>query len=82
VRSPNCLVTITQATSLRLLGISFADAWVAATALYYRVPSITNNRVDYKMIDGLSRTVRLGCRPTAVQYLALFPTSTPRGHDR
>ncbi len=33
--------------------INTADAWIAASALYYRVPLITNNRKDYSMIDGL-----------------------------
>ena len=33
--------------------IQTADAWIAATALYYEVPLITNNADDYAMIDGL-----------------------------
>ena len=33
--------------------IQTADAWIAASALYYQVPLITNNSVDYSMIDGL-----------------------------
>jgi len=50
----------------RLLGISFmtlaelerwslerTDAWIAASALYYQVPLITNNRADYSVVDGL-----------------------------
>jgi len=34
--------------------IQTADAWVAATALYYQVPLITHNRDDYTMVRGLS----------------------------
>ena len=34
--------------------IQTADAWVAASALYYQVPLITNNRSDYSMVDGLA----------------------------
>ena len=30
-----------------------ADAWIAASALYYQVPLITNNRSDYSVVDGL-----------------------------
>lgn len=30
-----------------------ADAWIAASALYYQVPLITNNAADYSMVDGL-----------------------------
>lgn len=33
--------------------IQTADAWIAASALHYRVPLITNNGTDYSMIDGL-----------------------------
>jgi tRNA(fMet)-specific endonuclease VapC len=33
--------------------IQTADAWIAASALYYRVPLITNNRADYLAVDGL-----------------------------
>ncbi len=33
--------------------IQTADAWIAASALYYQVPLITNNAADYSMIDGL-----------------------------
>jgi tRNA(fMet)-specific endonuclease VapC len=33
--------------------IQTADAWIAASALYYQVPLITNNRRDYSMVDGL-----------------------------
>jgi len=34
--------------------IQTEDAWIAASALYYQVPLITNNRADYSMIDGLT----------------------------
>ena len=33
--------------------IQTADAWIAASALYYQVPLITNNRGDYSGVDGL-----------------------------
>jgi tRNA(fMet)-specific endonuclease VapC len=34
--------------------IQTADAWIAASALHYEVPLITNNRGDYAMVDGLT----------------------------
>ena len=34
--------------------IQTADAWIAASALYYQVPLITNNRDDYAMVHGLA----------------------------
>ncbi len=33
--------------------IQTADAWIAATALHYRVPLVTNNAADFEAIDGL-----------------------------
>jgi len=33
--------------------IQTADAWVAANALHYQVPLITNNRDHYSSVDGL-----------------------------
>ena len=33
--------------------IQTPDAWITASALYYQVPLITNNRDDYSMVDGL-----------------------------
>jgi tRNA(fMet)-specific endonuclease VapC len=33
--------------------IQTADAWIAASALYYEVPLITNNKDDYSAIDHL-----------------------------
>jgi tRNA(fMet)-specific endonuclease VapC len=34
--------------------IQTPDAWIAASALYYQVPLITNNRDDYSMVQGLA----------------------------
>jgi predicted nucleic acid-binding protein len=34
--------------------IQTADAWIAASAVYYRVPLITDNRGDYSAVDGLT----------------------------
>jgi predicted nucleic acid-binding protein len=34
--------------------IQTADAWIAASALHYHVPLITNNRDDYSFVDGLA----------------------------
>src|SRR6266403_1859863 len=34
--------------------IQTADAWIAASALYYQVPLITNNQNDYSFIQGLT----------------------------
>ena len=34
--------------------IQTADAWIAASALHYQVPLITNNQSDYSLIDGLT----------------------------
>jgi predicted nucleic acid-binding protein len=34
--------------------IQTADAWMAASALHYQVPLITNNRDDYSMVRGLA----------------------------
>ena len=33
--------------------IQAADAWIAASALHYRVPLVTHNAADYSMVDGL-----------------------------
>src|SRR5260370_33965013 len=33
--------------------IQTADAWIAASALHYQVPLITNNRGDYSVLDRL-----------------------------
>jgi predicted nucleic acid-binding protein len=33
--------------------IQTADAWIAASVLYYQVPLITNNASDYEMIGRL-----------------------------
>jgi len=34
--------------------VQTADAWIAASALHYQVPLITNNRGDYSVVDGLT----------------------------
>jgi tRNA(fMet)-specific endonuclease VapC len=34
--------------------VQTADAWIAASALYYQVPLITHNRSDYTFIEGLT----------------------------
>ena len=34
--------------------IQTADAWIAASALHYQVPLITNNRDDYSSVEGLA----------------------------
>jgi predicted nucleic acid-binding protein len=31
-----------------------ADAWIAASALHYRVPLISHNAGDYRMVEGLT----------------------------
>jgi predicted nucleic acid-binding protein len=33
--------------------IQTADGWIAASALHYQVPIITNNQDDYSFVDGL-----------------------------
>jgi tRNA(fMet)-specific endonuclease VapC len=33
--------------------IQTADAWIAASALHYQVPEITNNEGDYSAVEGL-----------------------------
>ncbi len=34
--------------------IDSSDAWIAATALHYRVPLVTHNRKDYAFVNGLN----------------------------
>jgi tRNA(fMet)-specific endonuclease VapC len=34
--------------------IQTADAWIAASALYYQVPLITNNPYEYSTVHGLT----------------------------
>jgi tRNA(fMet)-specific endonuclease VapC len=34
--------------------IQTSDAWIAASALYYQVPLITNNQRDYSSVEGLT----------------------------
>ena len=38
--------------------IQTADAWIAASALLYRAPLITNNASDYSMVDNLQLLTR------------------------
>jgi len=45
---------VTFAAKRRGRPIQTADAWIAASAIYYQVPLITGNGSDYAMIDGLS----------------------------
>jgi predicted nucleic acid-binding protein len=45
---------VTFAAKRRGRPIQTADAWVAASALHYQVPLITNNRDDYSFVDGLA----------------------------
>jgi predicted nucleic acid-binding protein len=42
--------------SARRIGrtIQTADAWIAATAMYYQTPLSTNNDADYAMVEGLT----------------------------
>jgi tRNA(fMet)-specific endonuclease VapC len=51
-----CLKWAEVSFGARRLGrpIQTADAWIAASALHYQVPLITNNRVDYTMVRGLT----------------------------
>lgn len=39
--------------------IQTADAWIAASALQYQVPLITNNADDYDMLDRLEVLTRV-----------------------
>jgi|SRR5579859_7997914 len=34
--------------------IQTADAWIAATAIFYQIPLISHNRADYQLIDHLT----------------------------
>ena len=45
---------VTCGANRQVKPIQTADAWMAATALYYEVPLITNNRDDYSMVAGLT----------------------------
>jgi tRNA(fMet)-specific endonuclease VapC len=45
---------VTFAAKRRGRPIHSADAWIAASALYYQVPLMTNNRSDYSFVEGLT----------------------------
>ncbi len=45
---------VTFAAKRRGRPVQTADAWIAASALYYQVPLITNNQGDYSYIKGLT----------------------------
>ncbi len=51
-----CIKWAEVAFAAKRLGrpIQTADAWIAASAIHYQVPLITNNGSDYSMIAGLS----------------------------
>lgn len=53
---PVCRVwaTIRAMRSQAGMPIAPQDAWIAATALYYQLPLITHNPVDYQAIPGLT----------------------------
>jgi hypothetical protein len=55
--------------------IQTADAWIAASALYYRVPLITNNRDDYPWYGDLPCS-----RPKARLIVARVPASAGSTH--
>ena len=40
--------------------VEAADAWIAATALEYTVPLMTNNRRDFEFISGLQLITKAG----------------------
>jgi predicted nucleic acid-binding protein len=43
--------------------IQTADAWIAASALHYQVPLITNNPSDYRVIENLQLLTSLDYSP-------------------
>src|SRR5258708_38174572 len=45
---------VTFAAKRRGRPVQTADAWIAASALYYQVPLITHNQSDYSFIQGLT----------------------------
>src|SRR5215470_11803615 len=42
-----------EITSIKGRPVAYADAWIAATAIVYRVPLITHNRKHFEGIAGL-----------------------------
>lgn len=42
-----------EITSIKERPVAYADAWIAATAIVYRVPLITHNRKHFEGIPGL-----------------------------
>jgi tRNA(fMet)-specific endonuclease VapC len=50
----NIWANITNETKKKGRPISTADAWIAATALMFEIPLVTNNRKDFEQIGGLS----------------------------
>ena len=54
---------LSWAARLKGRHIQTADAWIAASALHYQVPLITNNAGDYGMIDGLQVLTRADQSP-------------------
>ena len=42
-----------EITSIKERPVAYADAWIAATAIVYRVPLITHNRKHFEVIAGL-----------------------------
>jgi tRNA(fMet)-specific endonuclease VapC len=42
-----------EITSIKERPVAYADAWIAATAIVYRVPLITHNRKYFEGIAGL-----------------------------
>lgn len=45
---------VTNESNAKGRQISAADAWVAAVAMMFDIPLLTNNRKDFEHIDGLS----------------------------
>jgi tRNA(fMet)-specific endonuclease VapC len=45
---------VVYAASRKGRPISTADAWIAASALYYKAPLISHNAADYSTVEGLT----------------------------
>jgi tRNA(fMet)-specific endonuclease VapC len=50
----NIWASITNESKKKGRPVTTADAWIAATALMFEIPLVTNNRKDFEQIDGLS----------------------------